>query len=150
MHAARGGAGGIGAIAGRIEAFIATLRYKIAASLIWLAGVYTTMLCVAGLFPDRSSQTVWGLALLVQFVLTIAQSDFWRGNRQWIASVAVIVDTAFNAAGLWPILRNLDQTPLWSLLLETGLPWEASGAVIFALTVGVSVFIAATPERLWR
>jgi len=150
MNSARGGAGGIGAIAGRIESFVSSMRYKIAASLIWLAGAYTTMLCVAGLLPDRSPQTVWTVALLLQFVLTIAQSDFWRGNRQWMASVAVIVDTAFNAAGLWPILRNLDQTPVWSLLLATGLPWEASGALVFAITLGVSLFIAATPERLWR
>lgn len=142
--------GGGGAVAARIEAALASLRYKIAATLIWMAGVYTTMLCIAGLLPGRSDQTIWIVALLLQFVLTIAQSDFWRGNRQWIAVVAVVTDAAFNAAGLWPIVRNIDQTPIWSMLAATGMPADAAGALVFAVTAGVSVFIAATPERLWR
>lgn len=134
-----------------VESVASALRFKIVALIIWLAGVYTTMLFLAGLLPELDAMRHWMIAVVIQLVLTIAQSEFWSGRRGLVATIAVVVDMAVNAGGLWPLLRNIDMTPTWRLLESAMLvPSDASGAVVLAVTIGVSLFIAAAPERIWR
>lgn len=123
---------------------------KIAAGLAWLGAVYTTYLMFVGLQPGTPASVAIPVALVVQFVLTMAERPILAG-RPGIFTVAVfILDTLINAGGVFPALRNVGRTPTAQMLASAGTAAtvETWPAILLSLVVGA--IIAVAPEALWR
>ena len=148
-----GGGGRGGALLDRalaVERAAAMLRFRIAAALLWAAGVYTTHAFLSGLLMYYSSRDVWIAAIITQLVLTVAESEFWGGGRSPVATGAVVIDTAINAAGIYPILTHLDATNVWLLVRDlTGIPALGAWGTL-AVAIALGYIIAYAPERMWR
>lgn len=124
---------------------------KIVAVLIWIGAVYTTGLCLQTLNPNLAGSELWLWAAAVQAVLTVLESPFWSGQRKDVNGVAVLIDTGINAGGLWPLLRNLDQTPTWGMITDmTGYAAYVSPYIAFVLALGLGFILAKAPESAWK
>lgn len=123
---------------------------KIAAGLAWLGAVYATYLMVTGLQPGTPVTIALPVALVVQFVFTMAERPILSG-RPGIFTVAVFVlDSLINAGGVFPALKNIGRTPTAQMIAAAGTPAtvEAWPAILISLVVGA--IIAVAPEALWR
>lgn len=123
---------------------------KIAAGLAWLGAVYATYLMCVGLQPGTPVTIAIPVALVVQFVFTMAERPILRG-RPGIFTIAVFVlDSLINAGGVFPALKNIGRTPTAQMIAAAGTPAtvEAWPAILISLVVGA--IIAVAPEALWR
>lgn len=123
---------------------------KIAAGLAWLGAVYATYLMVTGLQPGTPATIAIPVALVVQFVFTMAERPILNG-RPGIFTIAVfILDSLINAGGVFPALKNVGRTPTAQMIAAAGTPAtvEAWPAILISLLVGA--IIAVAPEALWR
>jgi hypothetical protein len=65
--------------------------------------------------------------------------------------VALIFDAAFNAAGLWPYLRNFGSTSLWAMINEAlGSSSPPSIYTRIVVACSLAVITSAAPEILWN
>jgi len=123
---------------------------KIAAMLAWCGAVYTTYLTVYSL----QSGTPWMIsivvALVMQFVLTMAERPIMQGRPGFFTIVVFVFDAVINAGGVFPMLRNVGKTPTAQMIAASGTPAtvEVWPAILISLVVGG--IIAVAPEALWR
>lgn len=123
------------------------VRYKLVAAVLWGAACYTTWLFLDALQPGID----WWWALVIQGVLTVIESDFFRGQRNMVSTTATGIDTAINAGGLWPLAVNLGKTQTWVMVQNvTNTTGGVSPIAAGALAVLVGLVLAAAPERIWR
>lgn len=114
----------------------------------WLVGAAATYLGVQGM-----SGAPWTIALtfaiVTQLLLTWAERAMWRGKPSGVAALALLLDVALNAGGVYPYIRRAGETPVGVMLADVfggsqvG-PWPA---IIVSVVVGF--LIAAAPEELW-
>lgn len=122
-----------------------------AAAVIWLVGCYTTWLFVAVVAVAPILVTVFA-ALVLQTVLSIVEWPFWsRRHRNAVSGLAVVVDSAINAGGIWPLVLRFEDTPTWRMF-ATALELDPRFALVPALVVSLALgfWLAAAPERIWR
>lgn len=134
------------------------------ALIIWLCGVYTTWLLIValtGAMPDVPtiaaflSSSALLPALIVQATLTRLESKVWTGKAKLLAKVALALDIATNAGGLWQWTKNLAATPHLVALTEmisgvTGITLGYGALVTALLTLVVGLLLAYIPEALIR
>jgi hypothetical protein len=123
---------------------------KAVASLTWLAAVYTTYLFLVALGVTPGA---WGLtsAVLAQGMLTWLEGPVWQRKFGDIGVFAVVVDTLVNAGGLWPYIRNIDQTPTWAMFQELGAAGGDMNAIVAGfLALMIGYVLAKAPETIWR
>jgi hypothetical protein len=121
---------------------------KIAAVLAWLGAVTTTYMMLTGLQPGTPIVIAIPIALVVQFVFTMAERPILSG-RPGIFTIAVFVfDALINAGGVFPWLKNIGRTPTAQMIAAAGTPAtvEAMPAILISLVVGA--IIAVAPEAL--
>lgn len=121
---------------------------RVLAVVAWLVGAATTYLGIQGM-----SGAPWTIALafatVTQLLLTWAERAMWRGKPSGVAALALLMDVALNAGGVYPYVRRAGDTPVGLMLSDVfggsqvG-PWPA---IIVACVVGF--LIAAAPEELW-
>ena len=143
----------VGARAGQAWNVLANTRYKIAALTVWSFAVVTTQQFLAPLLQQRGLDvlTVWGVAVGLQLVLTIIESEFWQGERGQVSAAAVLIDTLINAAGLFPFVGSLGATNVWAMISQaTGATSDVSTAAAVSISLFLGYILAATPERVWR
>ena len=123
---------------------------QVAGGLIWLGAAYTTYLMVASLQPG----TPWRISLIVgvvvQFVFTICERRVMRWPPSVFGAIVFLFDAAINAGGLFPMLRNVGQTPTAQMLAASGVAPTVAVAPALLLSFVVGAIIAIAPEALWR
>jgi hypothetical protein len=123
---------------------------KIAGGVVWLGGVVTTAMFLSS-FVRLDGLLLLAVAAGVQATLTAIELSFWRGDRNGITVGVMVFDSAINAAGLWPMVRNIDQSNLWWFLVDvTGLAPTMSPAIAGILALIVGFVLAAAPELIWK
>lgn len=146
-------AGAVGAGARQTWNFLANTRYKIAALVVWGFAVVTTQLFLAPILQQRGldGAAIWLSAIGLQLVLTIVESEFWRGERSQVSTSAVLVDALINAAGLYPFVGSLGATNVWQMISEvTGASPDVNTIAAGVISLFLGYILAATPERVWR
>lgn len=123
---------------------------KIAAGLAWCGAVYTTYLMLVGLQPGTPAQIAIPVALVVQFVFTMAERPILTGRPGIFTVVVFLLDALINAGGVFPGLRNVGGTPTAQMLASAGTAPTVEAAPAILLSVVVGAIIAVAPEALWR
>lgn len=123
---------------------------KIAAVVAWIGAVYTTYLSVQALQMATPWHIAIATAVVIQFVLTMAERPILSGKPQAFTLVVCVFDTLINAGGVFPTLRNVANSPTAQMFAATGTPATVGTwpALIISLVVGAIIAIA--PEALWR
>lgn len=131
---------------------------------IWTCGVYTTWLLIValtGTLPEvltisafLSSPALWP-ALLTQATLTRLESKCWTGKGKLLAKVALALDVATNAGGLWQWTQNIPSAPQMVAITEMissviGLTLGYGALITVIITLLVGLLIAYIPEALMR
>lgn len=123
---------------------------KGAAILVWLGAVYTTFLALASLQAGTPWYITLGMAVATQFVLTVAERPILNGRPSWFTGGVLLIDALVNAGGVFPLLRNIGQTPTAQMAAAGGVAPEVGMAPAILLSVIFGLIIAAAPEALWR
>jgi hypothetical protein len=131
---------------------------RLAAGVAWLGGAFTTWLFIAAIAPSLPWFIGAGFALLIQWVLTLAERPLWRwllrrsGGRMVLLGFAVtFIDGLLNAGGLYPHMRRLAKTDVGTMIAEVlnvQPTMGARGAFLLALAIGLVV--AGLAEYLWE
>jgi hypothetical protein len=121
------------------------------AVIIWLIGAYLTraFLIQIGVAEDVASP----IGLLLQWLLTKAESPLWRGqSRPWIAVIATVIDTGFNAGGTWVYTKNIGKTDFWAMVQYATEDPKLAPAIAtqIALAIAVGLLTAAAAEYFWN
>lgn len=143
----------VGAGARRTWNFLANTRYKLTSLTVWSFAVITTHGFLAPLLQARGIDAVmiWCAAFAIQLILTVMESEFWRGERSQVSTAAVFVDTLINAAGLYPFIGGLGMTNVWAMISEvTGASGDVGTPAAVVISLFLGYILAATPERVWR
>ena len=138
--------------AGKAWNILANMRYKIASVIVWFGAVIATAQFLDPILDRRGlggQVVLW--AVVLQFVLTIIESEFWAGQRGQVSSAAVGVDTLINAAGLYPFVGGLSLTNVWAMIADaTNASSDLSTVAVVVISLFLGYILAATPERVWR
>ena len=121
----------------------------------WLVGAAITWLGLAVFM----STAPWWLPVLIaggaQLFLTLAQRAIWRGHPSFVSFVALAIDVALNAGGIFPYAQQIGQTPTAQMIItvaganaKTAQQITPITAMIVAIALGL--LIAAAPEELWN
>lgn len=124
---------------------------KITAVLIWLFGAWLTAQALGQLGAPDPFNTVAGL--LIQWVLTKAESPLWRGRGYPpLALAATVVDAAVNSAGAWPYVTHLGATDFWTMIRDIlHEPQAQPNTFTFvAVAVCIGLFVAGSAEYFWN
>lgn len=122
---------------------------KSVSALSWAIAVYMTEKFISVLAPGQQNLII--AALLVQAIMTAAESPIWRNEGRWYNWTVLGIDTITNVGGLFVYITRLDQTDSWEAF-NTGLGITGGLHPFAALVVSVvlGILLAATPEFLWR
>lgn len=124
---------------------------RAAAIIVWMIGAYTTALAIhqMGVVAETPSYLIGGT---IQALLTVLEKPIWRGLRiGWVSGTALALDAFCNFGGVWQFANKLDQTQAWASINEAMGTQQAIPAVTKVIVALVfSVFIAASPETLWK
>lgn len=136
-----------------------TTRRLVAATL-WGFAAYTTgvMLFECGL---ADLQYLIPTAMILQGAFTAMEHDVWRGRLHILGLLAFCMDVLSNAAGVWFLVLNIEQTGIYEMLAqvfvkeaETGivsrLPAELPLVSKFGFAVIVGAMLAFSPESVWE
>lgn len=131
---------------------------KIGAGIAWLGGVFTTYLFFHAAMPELPLFVAAIGALLVQGLLTLAERPLWRwllkrpgGKFAGVAIIVTLIDTLFNAAGIYPFTSRLAQTQLGVMLAEVfGVQAAISAQPSFLVSFLIGLLVASLPEALWE
>lgn len=118
--------------------------------IVWLIGAYTTSLFIRQI--GIAEPLCYALGLAIQWLMTKAEMPIWRGQgAPALGIVVTAVDVAFNAAGIWPYIRDqFGNTDLWHMLSDiTRDVSEPTLMVRLALTLVAAVVLAGGPEYFW-
>lgn len=126
------------------------IKYKVAAGLVWLGAVYTTYLAMAALQPGTPWFVVLPIAAGLQYVFTMAEKPILHGKIEIFTGVVLLFDGAINAGGLFPMLRNVGQTPTAQMAAAGGVPADVGNLPAILLSFVLGLIIAAAPEALWK
>lgn len=124
--------------------------YKVAAGLVWLGAVYTTYLAVSALQADTPWFIMLPVAAAIQYVLTMAEKPVLQGKIGIFTVVVLLIDGVINAGGLFPMLRNVGQTPTAQMAAAGGVASDVGSMPAILLSLLFGLIIAAAPEALWK
>lgn len=153
-----------------IEARVQT--NKVVSILIWLAGWYATSKLIEGL-GVQSLLALLVMTTALQGALTVLERPLWcpqvvevvddpenpdappqevpQTSDRDIAFGALVLDVLINAGGIWMIIRGLDKTPTWQMIvISLNLSSAMSNVVAMVLAFVLGYVIAKAPERVWR
>lgn len=123
---------------------------RIAAVIVWLFGVASTWLGMRVFLDGAPVWLPWVVAFLAQFVLTFGEKAIWRGRPSVAGLMALAIDVALNAGGLFPYALKLGETPPAQMIVAVfggDRQIAPRSAMIAAIVIGF--LIAAAPEDLW-
>lgn len=123
---------------------------RIAAVIVWLFGVVSTWLGLSVFLDGAPAWLPWAVAVIAQFVLTFGESAIWRGRPSVAGLMALAIDVALNAGGIFPYMFKLGETPPAQMVITVfggGRQVAPVSAMIAAIVLGF--LIAALPEDLW-
>jgi len=124
---------------------------RIAAGAIWATGAVLTYAAL-GQISEFSPAQLFLVTLVLQFVLTKAQSPVWHGRGNLIGYTCLFVDTVFNFGGVMAFVANLDQMGSVQALGATF--FSSSAAMPMPIKGVLALFFAAViaglPEYLWE
>jgi len=119
------------------------------AIIVWLVGAAATASFMSQLGVPDPLHILVGFSL--QFLLTKVEAPLWQGTQRAARCfVALVIDVIFNAAGMWPYLKNLGDTQVWKMLSEWTNTTDAPNIVVLIIVVlSLSTLVAAGAEWLW-
>lgn len=124
---------------------------RAAAVIVWLIGAYTTGLAIqqTGVLTETPSMLLGGG---LQALLTVLEKPIWSGLRvSWVGACALLFDAFCNFGGVWQFANKLDQTQAWLSINEAmGTQQGVPAVTKVIIAVMFSLFIAASPETLWK
>lgn len=126
--------------------------HKIVAALAQIGSFATTYGCILAM--GGKGYTGFFIALGLELFLAAGKSLVFDGKKSSADAfgwVAIFIDTALNAGGIWPGVLTLDKAPAWIMLKDSmGLAGDLSKlpALIVALVLGYLLSVA--PHRFWR
>lgn len=116
---------------------------------VWLIGVWATRVMVMQLGIAEIPATIVALAL--QWILTRLERRVWLRKIGIAPVMALALDMASNAAGLFVYVQKFGQTNVWHWLqVATQSNAEFSTVSAVALSAALGYAIAKTPEELWN
>ena len=125
-------------------------KYKVAAALIWLGAVYTTYLALDAIQPGTPWFIILPIAAGLQYVFTMAERPILHGKIEVFTGAVLVIDGAINAGGLFPMLRNVGQTPTAQMIAAGGVSSDVGSLPAILLSFVFGLIIAAAPEALWK
>jgi predicted membrane-bound spermidine synthase len=131
---------------------------KAGAVVAWAGGVVTTYLFFHAAMPELPLLVAILGATVVQGLLTLAERPLWRwllkrsgGKFAGIAVIVTLIDTLFNAAGIYPFTSRLAQTQLGVMLAEVfNVQAAMSAQPSFFIAFLIGLLVALLPEALWE
>jgi hypothetical protein len=120
---------------------------NLVAVLIWLFGVWTTVLFIEQIGVDSGNYTSLFVGIALQLALTFAQHNLWiqTKNRTLYVMSALFFgfDTILNHGGFYPYLINITSTAAYNNL---GLPDNPPMFIIGFVSLIICGMVAALPE----
>lgn len=124
---------------------------KTIAVIIWLFGAWMTVQFLQQVKVPETIAIFVGFAL--QLALTKAESPIWRSEGlPKMAVGAVVIDIGVNSAGVWPYVKHVGGTDLWTMVKEVAQnpTIEPTVATQLAFAIGVGAYTAAAAEYFWN
>jgi hypothetical protein len=122
----------------------------IASILAWLGAVYTTYLAIVRLQPAQEWYYLLGAAAALQYIMTAGERPIVGGKPEAFSIGVLIIDALVNAGGVFPLLRNIGQTPTAAMLAAGGIAPDVSESPAILASLVAGFIIALAPEALWR
>lgn len=127
--------------------------YRIGAVIAQVLSFVTTYAFIVAVMKGATGLTIFLIAVGVELVLSLAKSAMFKGRARdgAVGWSAIGFDSLLNAGGLYPIAKNIGDTPSAKMLAEwLGLTTDvsATAAVIIALVLGF--LLSILPWYLWR
>lgn len=131
--------------------------HRVAAVIAWLIGVLFTKLLVSSVVAEPG-YVCWTVAVLVQFLLTIAERPLWKwvlkrpgGRLIGLGIVITLLDGAINAGGIYPYIPRLSTSAIGEMLIHTfHLDPEIGTSATAFLSLTFGTLTAGLPEYLWE
>lgn len=124
---------------------------KVGASIIWAVGAVMTYAALDQI-SDYSPGGLFMLTIVIQIILTLAQSPVWRGRGTIIGYTCLAIDAIFNFGGTMSFMANLDQMGSVQAMASTFFSWSAELPMPLkgVIALFLSAIIAGLPEYLWK
>lgn len=120
--------------------------------IIWLFGAWNTYVAITPIVAYWFGYNfVWGFlaSAILQAVLTLLQNDLWIGKPNLPAVLAIVIDTLFNAAGLFRALLFVPDTELASFFVVSfGVSFRNWTVWNGLVSIGVGFIVSLSAERL--
>ena len=124
-------------------------RYHIGAVVAQLGSFATTYAFFIAVMDGAHWGAILGIALAVEFLLTLGKSLVQRGGAVGAASIAF--DTLLNAGGIWPSMRRISESPPALMIVDAFQLQPTFGLIpAFVLSLLIGYLLAVLPHRLWR
>jgi hypothetical protein len=124
-------------------------RYHAGAILAQFGSFATTYAFFIAVMDGAQWYVILGIALAVEFLLTLGKSLVQRGGAVGAASIAF--DTLLNAGGIWPSMRRISASPPALMIIEAFKLDPTFGLIpAFVLSLLIGYLLAVLPHRLWR
>lgn len=124
-------------------------RYHAGAILAQLGSFATTYAFFLVVMDGAQWFVILGIALAVEFLLTLGKGLVQKGGAVGTASIAF--DTLLNAGGIWPSMRKVSGSPPALMIMEAFQLKPAFGLIpAFVLSLLIGYLLAVLPHRLWR
>ncbi|NJN65367.1 MAG: hypothetical protein HC884_00960 [Chloroflexaceae bacterium] len=128
-----------------------SLPRKLIAVVLWGFATYTTgvMLHEAGL---HDLYYLVPAAIILQGAFSAMEHDVWRGRLHLLGLLAFLLDVLSNAAGVWFLVVNIEQTSIYQMLQQvfSEVPAEVPTVSKFGFAVVVGTMLAFSPESVWK
>ena len=125
---------------------------KIIAALMWLVGVGTTYAAIAVLLGDAPWYIAVASSLAMQAGLTAVEYKFYNGGQKnEVGLIALFIDVAFNAGGLYGPMSRIGATPTGNALSDAfGVAPNVGKIAALVLAVVIGYLLARAPEYIWE
>lgn len=124
-------------------------RYHIGAILAQLGSFATTYVFFIAVMDGAAWYAILGIALAVEFLLTLGKGLVSRGGA--VGPASIIFDMFLNAGGIWPSSRHIAESPPAQMIVEAFHLQPSFGLVpAFVLSLLIGYLLAVLPHRLWR
>lgn len=124
-------------------------RYHVGAFLAQAGSFATTYLFFIAVMDGASWYAILGIALAVEFLLTLGKSLTRRGGA--VGPAAIVFDMLLNAGGIWPSSRHIAESPPAQMVVEAFQLKPTFGLIpAFVVSLLIGYLLAVLPHRLWR
>lgn len=124
-------------------------RYHAGAALAQLGSFATTYAFFIAVMNGATWYAILGIALAVEFLLTLGKGLVERGGT--IGPASILFDMLLNAGGIWPSSRHIAESPPAQMVVEAFHLQPSFGLVpAFVISLLIGYLLAVLPHRLWR